>query len=42
MIKRIRNNFLLVEYEEDSENTIVSDYDLKIDGVTIQIKTENR
>ena len=38
MIKRIRNNFLLVEYEEDSENTIVSDYDLKIDGVTIQIK----
>lgn len=38
MIKRIRNNFLLVEYEENSENTIVSDYDLKIDGVTIQIK----
>ena len=38
MIKKIRNNFLLVEYEENSENTIVSDYDLKIDGITIQIK----
>lgn len=38
MIKRIRNNFLLVEYEDSSKNVTVSDYDLKIDGITIQIK----
>lgn len=38
ILQKIKNNFLLVEYEEDSDNTIVSDYDLKIDGVSIQIK----
>lgn len=38
ILQKIKNNFLLVEYEETSNNTIVSDYDLKIDGVSIQIK----
>lgn len=38
ILQKIKNNFLLVEYEENSENIIVSDYDLKIDGVSIQIK----
>lgn len=38
ILQKIKNNFLLVEYEKDSNNTIVSDYDLKIDEVSIQIK----
>lgn len=38
ILQKIKNNFLLVEYDADSNNTIVSDYDLKIDGISIQIK----
>ncbi|ALU27452.1 SIR2 family NAD-dependent protein deacylase [Myroides odoratimimus] len=36
--QKIKENFLIVEYEKDSQNEIISDYDLKIDETPIQIK----
>lgn len=38
LASKIRQNFLLVEYEKNSDNLIVSDYDVDIDGLsTIRI-----
>lgn len=43
--ERIRNNFLLVEYEAGSDNTLITEHDIDIDGFpTIRInklKTDN-
>lgn len=45
LANKIRSNFLLVEYEESSQNTDISDFDVDIDGFpTIRIhkiKTDN-
>lgn len=35
---KIKENFLIVEYEENSSNEQISDYHLKIDDIPIQIK----
>jgi hypothetical protein len=37
LASKIKNNFLLVEYEKDSENTLVADYDINMDDVIIRI-----
>lgn len=34
---KIKNNFLLVEYEKDSENRLVADYDINMDDIIIRI-----
>lgn len=42
---RIRNNFLLVEYESDSDNTEIAEHDIDIEGYSTirinKIKTDN-
>lgn len=42
---KIRNNFLLVEYEKDSNNEIISEHDIDMDGYSTvrinKIKTDN-
>ncbi len=42
---KIRNNFLLVEYEPDSEDTNISDYDIKLENFPLirinKLKTDN-
>jgi hypothetical protein len=42
---KIRNNFLLVEYEEGSEDTNISDYDIKLENFPLirinKLKTDN-
>jgi len=37
LASKIKNNFLLIEYEKGSDNTIVSDYDINIDDTFIRI-----
>lgn len=43
--KKIRNNFLLVEYEKDSSDTNISDYDIKLENFPLirinKIKTDD-
>ncbi len=42
--EKIKSNFLLVEYEKDSTNTLVTEYDINIDETIIkinQLKTDN-
>lgn len=45
LAKKIRNNFLLVEYEEKSDNDLISEHDIDIDGFSTirinKIKTDN-
>src|SRR5690606_8218094 len=45
MAEKIRNNFLLVEYEEGSSNTEVVEHDIDIEGIATirinKIKTDN-
>ncbi|MCK9372167.1 MAG: SIR2 family protein [Sulfuricurvum sp.] len=44
LANKIKSNFLLIEYEENSENNIVSDYDINMDDTIIRInklKTDN-
>lgn len=36
--KKIKENFLIVEYEANSTNEVISDYHLKIEDIPIQIK----
>lgn len=42
---KIKNNFLLVEYEENSNNEVITDHDIDIDGISTirinKIKTDN-
>lgn len=37
LANKIKNNFLLIEHAKDSENTIVSDYDINMDDTIIRI-----
>ncbi len=37
LANKIKNNFLLIEYEKNSDNTIVSDYDINMDDTIIRI-----
>lgn len=37
LANKIKNNFLLIEHEKGSDNTIVSDYDINMDDIIIRI-----
>ena len=37
LASKIKNNFLLIEHEKDSSNTVVSDYDINMDDTIIRI-----
>lgn len=45
LAKKIKDNFLLVEYEEGSDSTVISEHDINIEGLSIirinKIKTDN-
>ncbi|EPV5046919.1 SIR2 family protein [Cronobacter malonaticus] len=45
LAKRIKDNFLLVEYEKDNQSTFISEHDINIEGLSIirinKIKTDN-
>lgn len=45
LAKDIRNNFLLVEYEKDADNEVISEHDIDMDGYSTvrinKIKTDN-
>jgi hypothetical protein len=45
LAKNIRNNFLLVEYEKDADNEVISEHDIDMDGYSTvrinKIKTDN-
>lgn len=37
LFEKIKDNFLLVEYDKGSKNNIVTDFDVSIDGISIRI-----
>jgi len=45
LANEIRNNFLLIEYEEDADNEVISEHDIDMDGFSTvrinKIKTDN-